>query len=548
MSSDLRETAAWQALQAHHREIAGSALRDLFDGDPERFTRFSIAGDGLLLDYAKTHVTAETMTLLRALAEQADLAGWRKRLFAGDKINNTEDRAALHVALRAPASSSIEVDGADVMPAVATSLERVRAFTEALHRRERRGATGLPITDVVNIGIGGSDLGPLLVTEALQERARETPRVRFVSNVDPLHLHRALDGLSPESTLFIVASKSFTTQETKLNAEAARSWLKAGLPDAVSSQSHFVAVTANGSTARDFGVSDCFEIWDWVGGRFSLWSAVGLPIALSLGFEAFEELLSGARAMDEHFQSAPPEANQPLTLALLGLWYADFFGAQSHAVLPYSQALRQLPAYLQQAEMESNGKSVDRDGRPVMVPTSPVVWGAPGTNAQHALFQFLHQGTQPVPCDFILVAKGPSGQDKQQDALIANALAQSTVLMRGRNEAEARAALEADGLDEETIARLLPHKVFPGNRPSTTILLDELTPHRLGQLIALYEHKVFCQGVLWNINSFDQWGVELGKELASEIQPSLSSEAVNSQQDSSTAGLLAQIKAYRRGS
>ena len=545
----LRETPAWRALQAHHAEVAGTHLRDLFEQDPERFRRFSIAGEGLLLDYAKNRVTEETMALLRALAEQADLAGWRARLFAGEAINVTEGRAALHVALRAPASAAIEVEGADIMPRIAITLERMRSFTEAFGRGERRGATGLPITDVVNIGIGGSDLGPLMVTEALHARTRPRPRLHFVSNVDPGHLGRALAGLEPESTLFIVASKSFTTQETRLNAEAARRWLQAGLKTQASCDAHFVAVTANPGRARDFGVSDCFEIWDWVGGRFSLWSAVGLPIALALGFEAFEELLAGARAMDEHFLNAPLDANQPLTLALLGLWYADFFGAQSQAVIPYSQALHRLPAYLQQAEMESNGKSVDRDGRPVGVPTAPVIWGEPGTNAQHAVFQLLHQGTPLVPVDFIVVAKdgakGEADGDERQEALLANALAQSAALMQGRNEVEARAALEADGLDEEAIARLLPHKVFPGNRPSTTILLDNLTPHRLGQLIALYEHKIFCQGVLWGLNAFDQWGVELGKELAAEIQPDLSAEAREARHDSSTEGLLAQIKAFR---
>ena len=542
---DLRDTPAWRALQAHYQETVDLSLRERFAEDPERFQRFSLAGEGLLLDVSKTHVTAETMSLLHALAEQADVAGWRDRMFAGERINVTEARAVLHVALRAPAHASIALDGRDVMPDVATVLERMRAFTESVHRADRRGATGLPFTDVVNIGIGGSDLGPLMVTEALQAQARPTPRLHFVSNVDPAQLARTLEGLTPASTLFIVASKSFTTQETRLNAEAARRWLRAGLADDASTAAHFVAVTSNAAAARAFGVSECFDIWDWVGGRFSLWSAVGLPIALALGFEAFEELLAGARAMDKHFLSAAPDANQPLTLALLGLWYADFHHAQSHAVIPYSQALHRLPAYLQQAEMESNGKAVDRDGRSVTVPTSPVVWGEPGTNAQHAVFQLLHQGTQPIPCDFIVVAGRDADQDERHDALLANALAQSAALMQGRSEAEARAELEAAGLDEETVARLLPHKVFPGNRPSTTILLDDLTPHRLGQLIALYEHKIFCQGVLWGLNSFDQWGVELGKQLAAEIQPALRGGAKEMQRDASTEGLLAQIKAYR---
>ena len=543
----LGETPALRALQAHHADVADTHLRDLFERDPERFRRFSITGEGLLLDYSKNRVTEQTMALLRALAEQADLAGWRAKLFAGEAINVTEGRAALHVALRAPAAAAIEVEGQDVMPRVAIALERMRSLTEAFGRGERRGATGLPITDVVNIGIGGSDLGPLMVTEALHALARPRPRLHFVSNVDPGHLDRTLAGLEPESTLFIVASKSFTTQETRLNAEAARRWLQAGLESQARCDAHFVAVTANPGRARDFGVSDCFEMWDWVGGRFSLWSAVGLPIALALGFEAFEELLAGARAMDEHFLSAAPDANQPLTLALLGLWYADFFGAQSQAVIPYSQALHRLPAYLQQAEMESNGKSVDRDGRPVDVPTAPVVWGEPGSNAQHAVFQLLHQGTQVIPVDFIVVAQGGAEGDSRQEALLANALAQSAALMQGRNEAEARAALEAEGLEEEAIAHLLPHKVFPGNRPSTTILLDALTPHRLGQLIALYEHKIFCQGVLWGLNSFDQWGVELGKQLAAEIQPALKGETADPRHDASTAGLLAQIRAFRQG-
>ena len=548
MTADLRETPAWRALAAHHRDVADRHLRDLFVEDPERFQRFSIAGEGLLLDVSKNHLTAESLSLLRDLAEQADIAGWRDRLFAGERVNTTEDRAALHVALRAHADDQILVDGVDVMPAVAAGLEHMRSFTETLHRGECRGATGLPITDVVNIGIGGSDLGPVMATEALRAQARPSPKLHFVSNVDPAHLARALEGLEPATTLFIIASKSFTTLETRLNAEAALRWLRKGLGESVATAGHFVAVTAAPDRARDFGVSDCFELQDWVGGRFSLWSPVGLPIALANGFEAFEELLAGARAMDEHFKTAPLETNQPLTLALIDLWHADFFGTQSRAIVPYGQALHRLPAYLQQLEMESNGKAVDRDGRAVAVPTAPVVWGEPGSNAQHAVFQLLHQGTHLMPTDFIVVAEAAApADDERQDALVASALAQSAALMTGRTEEEARAELEATDLDEDEIARLLPHKIFPGNRPSTTILIDRLTPHRLGQLIALYEHRVFCQSVLWNLNAFDQWGVELGKQLATEIQPALADGASEGKYDGSTRGLLDQVRAYRSG-
>ena len=543
--SDLTAGPAWQALQEHHRATAGLHLRELFAQDAERFERFSIAADGLLLDYSKQRVTGETMALLRALASEADIAGWRARMAAGERINATEDRAVLHIALRAPAGERVLLEGEDVVPQVQETLAQLGRFVGALRAGERRGATGEAITDVVNIGIGGSDLGPLMVAEALRRYRGDGPGVHFASNVDPAHLEAVLDGLDPASTLFVVTSKTFTTIETLMNARAAQRWLAEGLgtgPEGLSA--HFVAVTASPEKAAAFGVAETFGFWDWVGGRFSLWSAVGLPIAAAIGFERFQELLAGAHAMDRHFLDAPDEANLPLTLALLGLWYTDFFGAQSHAVLPYAQDLHRLPAYLQQAEMESNGKSVSRDGRPVPVPTAPIVWGEPGTNGQHAFFQLLHQGSPLAPADFIMAAEG-GGDGEQQDALLANALAQTAALAFGRTAEEARAELEAGGLSGAALEALLPHKVFPGNRPSSTILIDRLSPYRLGQLIALYEHKIFCQGVLWGVNSFDQWGVELGKQLAKAIQPDLAPDAPAGRHDASTEGLLAEIKAMR---
>ncbi|ROR32869.1 glucose-6-phosphate isomerase [Inmirania thermothiophila] len=528
----------WQALEAHARAVRQLHLRRLFEEDPGRFERLSFRFDDLLLDLSKNLVTDETLRLLLRLAERADVPGWIARMFAGERINHTEGRAVLHVALRNRSGRPIRVDGEDVMPRVEAVLARMRAFSEAVRTGAWRGHTGRRITDVVNLGIGGSDLGPRMVCRALRPWGGPL-RVHFVANVDGADLADTLAGLDPERTLFIVASKSFTTQETLTNARSARAWLLERLADEAAVARHFVAVSTHREAVAAFGIdpANMFEFWDWVGGRFSLWSAIGLPIALYVGMDRFEALLAGAHEMDEHFRTAPLGANLPVLLALVGVWYVDFLGAETQAVLPYDQRLERLPAYLQQAEMESNGKSVDRAGRRVGWHTCPVVWGEPGTNGQHAFFQLLHQGTRLVPCDFLLAAEGGDPYPEHHRILVANALAQAEALMRGRTEAEARAELEAAGLSGEALERLLPHKVFPGNRPSTFILYRRLDPRTLGRLIALYEHKIFVQGVIWDVNAFDQWGVELGKQLASAILPELEGGATGAH-DASTVGLM----------
>ncbi|RMD79418.1 MAG: glucose-6-phosphate isomerase [Gammaproteobacteria bacterium] len=529
---------AWRALAEHHRELRGLHLRGLFARDPGRFQALSLEEGALFLDYSKHRVTAETLGLLFQLAREARVEERREAMFAGQRINTTEGRAVLHVALRNRSRRPILVDGRDVMPEVEAVLARMRRFTEALRSGSWRGWTGRPITDVVNIGIGGSDLGPAMATQALRPY-HDGPRCHFVSNVDGSHLHDTLAGLDPETTLFIVASKTFTTQETLTNARSARRWLLERAGDEAAVARHFVAVSTNAEAVRVFGIDTehMFEFWDWVGGRYSMWSAIGLPIAVAVGMDRFEELLAGAHAMDEHFRTAPLERNLPVILGLLGIWYTDFFGAATHAVLPYDQHLQRLPAYLQQLEMESNGKRVTLEGEPVGYPTCPVVWGEPGTNGQHAFYQLLHQGTQLVPADFILPLQPHHPLAEHHRILVANCLAQTEALMKGRTEEEARAELRAQGLPEPEVERLVPHRVFPGNRPSSTILLERLTPFALGQLVALYEHKVFVQGTIWGINSFDQWGVELGKQLAKAILPELEGAPVGPH-DASTAGLI----------
>ena len=524
---------AWKALQTHHRRVAPTHMRSLFEEDPERFSRFSLKLGDLLLDYSKNRVTAKTMSLLMDLARAADVEGWRRQMFAGEPVNTTEDRAALHVALRNRSGRPMTVDGADVMPAVEAVLSRMRAFADGLGGGARKGATGKPIANVVNIGIGGSDIGPAMVTEALTPYHRPGLGVYFVSNVDGTHVAETLKGLDPAATLFIVVSKTFTTAETLTNAKTARAWLADALGEAAVAR-HFAAVTANPGAAAAFGVDaeHVFELWDWVGGRTSLWSAAGLSIAVAVGMDRFEELLDGAHAMDEHFLSAPLEANMPVVLALLGVWYIDFFGAQCHAVLPYDQYLRRLPPHVQQLDMESNGKSVTRDGAPVARDTAPVVFGAPGTDGQHAFFQLLHQGTRLIPADFIAAAETHHPVDGHHDLLLANFFAQSAALMAGK-----RASGAAEGL--------APHKAFAGNRPSNSILVRRFDAPTLGMLIALYEHKVFVQGVVWGINSFDQWGVELGKEWAGTILPELADAQPARGHDSSTNGLINHFKNLR---
>jgi glucose-6-phosphate isomerase len=545
--SGLTRSAAWRALERHADAMAGVRLRDLFAGEGDRCSRFALCLDDLLLDYAKNRVTDETMRLLRDLARQAELEAWRTRMFSGDTINTTEHRAVLHVALRNRSNRPILLDGRDVTPDVNAVLARMHDFSERVRSGAWRGHTGEVVSDVVNIGIGGSDLGPHMACEALKPYQRPDLRAHFVSNVDGAHLLDTLAPLDPARTLFVVASKTFTTLETMTNAASARSWLVEGLGDEAAVARHFVAVSTNAQAVAAFGIrtENMFEFWDWVGGRYSLWSAIGLPIALAVGFARFEQLLAGAHAMDEHFRTAPLERNMPVILALLGIWYRDFLGACSHAVLPYSQHLHRLPAYLQQADMESNGKSVRRAGERVDYATGPVVWGEPGTNGQHAFFQLLHQGTELVPADFLAAAESLTPLGDHHDKLLANFFAQTEALAFGKTADEARAEGARQGLSGAALEALLPHKTFEGNRPTNSILFRRLDPATLGKLIALYEHKIFTQGVLWEVNSFDQWGVELGKQLAKVILPQLAGAEPVTSHDASTNGLINHMKALR---
>ena len=538
---------AWRALVDHHGRIASVHLRDLFGKDPQRFQRFSLRFHDLLLDYSKNRVTEETMRLLRGLAVQADVAGWRERMFSGEKINLTENRAVLHVALRNRSNRPILVDGRDVMPDVNRVLAHMRELSDAVRSGAWKGYTGKAIRDVVNVGIGGSDLGPVMVTEALKPFAKRDLGVHFVSNVDGTHLVETLRTCHPETTLFIIASKTFTTQETMTNAHSAKRWLLAAANDEAAVSRHFVALSTNTAEVRKFGIDPAhmFEFWDWVGGRYSLWSAIGLSIAVSIGFERFEELLTGAHDMDEHFRSASLELSLPVTLALLGIWYNDFFDAQTHAILPYDQYLHRFPAYFQQGDMESNGKSATREGLPADVSTGPVIWGEPGTNGQHAFYQLIHQGTKLVPCDFLAPAKSHNPLGDHHAILVSNFLAQTEALMRGKTEDEVRRELAAEGKSGDALEKLVPHKLFAGNHPTNSLLFEQLTPRTLGRLIALYEHKIFVQGVIWNINSFDQRGVELGKQLAKAIQPELVGPERVASHDSSTNGLIQHYKELR---
>ena len=588
--TNLTDTAAWRALAEHYPRTALLHMRGLFERDPGRFERFSLCACGILLDYSRNRVTGETMRLLRALAAEAGVAERARAMFSGARINTTEDRAVLHALLRDSRETPVcEVD--DAMRAdVERGLEAMARFSGAVRSGEWRGHTGERITDVVNIGIGGSDLGPRMVCRALAPHA-DGPRVHFVSNLDGAHLTSTLAGLDPARTLFIVASKTFTTLETMANARAARRWLASALgggavqsADAVSRgrrvpwgrghparkgggavptasgegagdsggdagadavARHFAAVSANRTAAVEFGIDpgSVFEMWDWVGGRYSLWSAIGLPIAIAAGMERFRELLAGAHAMDLHFRDAPFERNMPVTLALLGVWYANFFGAGTHAALAYDQRLDRFAAHLQQLDMESNGKRVTVDSAPVDYTTGPIVWGEPGTDGQHAFFQLLHQGTRLVPADFIVAARCDHALPDQHRLLVANCFAQAEALMRGRTAGEVRAELEAGGVPAPRIESLAPHKVFEGNRPSNTLLFERLDAFTLGALVALYEHKVFVQGAIWRVNSFDQWGVELGKELATAIASGLEDPGEARAHDASTAGLIAE---YRR--
>ncbi len=537
---------ALQALREHRQTLEEVRLRDLFADDPQRFSRFSLSLGDLTLDYSKNRITDETVRLLVALAEAADVAGLRERMFAGKPINTTENRAVLHVALRNRANRPIIVDGADVMPAVNAVLAHMQAFAGAVRSGQATGATGKAFTDVVNIGIGGSDLGPAMAVAGLSPYRGDGPKLHFVSNVDGAHIADTLAGLNPPTTLFLIASKTFTTSETMTNAATARAWIAGALGEQAIGD-HFAALSTNHEKVAEFGIAEdrVFGFWDWVGGRYSLWSAIGLPLAISVGFDNFARLLDGAHAMDEHFRSAPAHANMPVLTALVGIWHRNIWDMPAHAVLPYDQRLHLFTAHLQQLDMESNGKRVTHAGHPVDTATGPVVWGESGTNGQHAFFQLLHQGTDIVPCDFLIAAEAHEALRDHHARLIANCLAQSRALAFGKSEDEVRAELAADGLPAAEIDALAPHRVFPGDRPSNTLLYRRLDPATLGMLIALYEHKVFVQGAIWDINSFDQWGVELGKALATRLLPVVGEAQGADDLDSSTRGLVERIRSLR---
>ena len=541
------QTEAWQALAEHQRAIAGRQMRQMFVDDPERFAKFSLRFEDILLDYSKNRISEETMRLLSALTDRAGLKEWTERLFTGEKINITENRAVLHIALRNRSNRPILVDGKDVMPDVNRVLKQMREFSDAIRSGAWKGYSGKAITDVVNIGIGGSDLGPVMATEALKPYGKPGLNVHFVSNIDGTHMAETVKHLSPETTLFIVASKTFTTQETITNAETARAWLLKAAVDPAAVAKHFVALSTNAKEVSKFGIDtkNMFEFWDWVGGRYSLWSAIGLPIMVFIGADNFEAMLEGGHAMDEHFRTAPIEKNLPATLGLLGIWYNNFFDAQTHAILPYDQYLHRFPAYFQQGDMESNGKGVTRDGEVADCSTGPVIWGEPGTNGQHAFYQLIHQGTKLVPADFIAPIESHNPIGEHHQILLSNFFAQTEALMKGKTEGEVRAELGAAGVSGEALEKLVPHKVFTGNRPTNSILVKKITPRTLGSLIAMYEHKIFTQGVIWNINSFDQWGVELGKQLAKAILPELGGPGEVKGHDASTNGLINHYKANR---
>ncbi|WP_038905790.1 glucose-6-phosphate isomerase [Dickeya zeae] len=541
------QTAAWQALQQHFAAMKEVQISDLFAQDPDRFSHFSATfGDLMLVDYSKNRITAETLEKLQALARETELSTAIKSMFSGEKINRTEDRAVLHVALRNRSNTPIVVDGKDVMPEVNAVLQKMKQFSERVIGGEWKGYTGKAITDVVNIGIGGSDLGPFMVTEALRPYKNHLT-MHFVSNVDGTHIAEVLKRVNPETTLFLVASKTFTTQETMTNAHSARDWFLKAAGDEKHVAKHFAALSTNAKAVGEFGIDtdNMFEFWDWVGGRYSLWSAIGLSIVLSVGFDNFEQLLSGAHAMDQHFATTPAEKNLPVLLALIGIWYNNFFGAETEAILPYDQYMHRFAAYFQQGNMESNGKYVDRNGNAVDYQTGPIIWGEPGTNGQHAFYQLIHQGTKLVPCDFIAPATTHNPLSDHHSKLLSNFFAQTEALAFGKSREVVEAEFAAAGKSAADVAHVAPFKVFEGNRPTNSILLREITPYSLGALIALYEHKIFTQGAILNIFTFDQWGVELGKQLANRILPELQDEAVVSSHDSSTNGLINRFKQWR---
>ncbi|MEO3147132.1 glucose-6-phosphate isomerase, partial [Escherichia coli] len=531
----------------HFDEMKDVTIADLFAKDGDRFSKFSATfDDQMLVDYSKNRITEETLAKLQDLAKECDLAGAIKSMFSGEKINRTENRAVLHVALRNRSNTPILVDGKDVMPEVNAVLEKMKTFSEAIISGEWKGYTGKAITDVVNIGIGGSDLGPYMVTEALRPYKNHL-NMHFVSNVDGTHIAEVLKKVNPETTLFLVASKTFTTQETMTNAHSARDWFLKAAGDEKHVAKHFAALSTNAKAVGEFGIdtANMFEFWDWVGGRYSLWSAIGLSIVLSIGFDNFVELLSGAHAMDKHFSTTPAEKNLPVLLALIGIWYNNFFGAETEAILPYDQYMHRFAAYFQQGNMESNGKYVDRNGKVVDYQTGPIIWGEPGTNGQHAFYQLIHQGTKMVPCDFIAPAITHNPLSDHHQKLLSNFFAQTEALAFGKSREVVEQEYRDQGKDPATLDYVVPFKVFEGNRPTNSILLREITPFSLGALIALYEHKIFTQGVILNIFTFDQWGVELGKQLANRILPELKDDKEISSHDSSTNGLINRYKAWR---
>ena len=538
----------WQDLKKHFDDIKNVQMRDLFKDDEQRFEKFHLALDDFLFDFSKNRINDKTLALLNKLAIKADVEGWRAKQFSGEKINTTEDRAVLHTALRSQDNNPVVVDGVDIKPEVKKVLKQVESFSNSINDGSWKGFTGKKINTIVNIGIGGSDLGPAMVCKALQTFSHKDLHIHFVSNVDGADLALTLEQCDPETTLFIVASKTFTTQETMTNAFSARHWFlnHAKNNDAISQ--HFVAVSTNTEKVKEFGINEenMFIFWDWVGGRYSLWSSIGLSISIYLGFENFKELQTGAYEMDQHFLNAPIEKNMPIQMALIGIWYNNFFKFNTQAILPYDQGLSLLPSYLQQADMESNGKFIDRDGNRVCLETGPVIWGESGTNGQHAFYQLIHQGTQFVPCDFIMPIKSHYNPGDKKNLhhkiLMSNLLAQSQSLMMGKTIDEARSELINSGLSDQEISSLLPHRSFEGNRPSNTILFEKLTPKNLGKLIALYEHKIFVQGIIWNINSFDQWGVEYGKQIARLVLPKIQGEKTTSCFDASTNKLIDYIK------
>jgi glucose-6-phosphate isomerase len=542
------ETIAWKKLRTHFDVMKGRHMRDLFNEDPDRFSKFSIRHEDILLDYSKNIINEETLQLLFELAKEVRLKEAIEEMFSGHKINETENRAVLHIALRNISNMPIYVDGKNVMPDVNLVLRQIEYFSESIISGEWKGYTGKSITDIINIGIGGSDLGPVMVTEALKPYCKPHLRTHFVSNIDGTHIVETLKKLSPETSLFMIASKTFTTQETMTNAHTARSWFLDSAKNEAYIKRHFVAISTNGEEVVKFGIDpdNMFRFWDWVGGRYSLWSSIGLSIACSIGFEKFAELLEGAFTMDRHFRETPFEENIPVILALISIWYNNFLGSETEAILPYDQYMHRFPAYFQQGNMESNGKYVGRDGREVSYQTGPVIWGEPGTNGQHAFYQLIHQGTKLIPCDFIASAISHNPIGDHHELLLSNFFAQTEALMKGKNMEEVVAELKASGKGDEDIQRLAPFKVFKGNRPTNSIFCRKLTPRTLGGLIAMYEHKIFVQGVIWNIFSFDQWGVELGKQLANKIFPELKGDDPVLSHDSSTNGLINAFKNMRK--